>query len=577
MNLKSFLLTLGWVGSFLFLFEGTAIAQITGNLKDADDPAVLTLNLDPLSPREGTDVPTPYRQLFLIFNDGQFYSADVANTVFQQPHGFDGAILGGATAEAVVFSKAIYSDEDGDPPPKIVSGTGPTVAAATPDKTKAVPDTELIAVTLDHPALIPEGRTVVAISVKNSSDDVFTASGAPYNGYLLLFHESKLTVDTVRRLKKRGAGIIEKVELNEVEIDAFIEQSSEVLSLPAPLNLNAFSAADLSGTSSGDRYQALQVFRVSELLPGQEQHFFLPVFNRNVLYDSIPEGWGGTASYAAVLLLEPGNFNFPQLSSAETEEVSKLNLSALLEQGIPLETSGGQTDTLTLGELQPAAYTSATQSVRRSYDPNLIELWACSCPDTSLAGQKLLIKVAFENEGAGATGAVKVRIPLPAAVEVASISDQELFSVAPGIETFDIEKDTAANTLTVTFPKLRLAGMSENKSLAARSGYFSFLAYTRPGTDINTLPPTQACIAFRDENAPADTYNSELCTPPGTITLIDEAGTTAKDLALNCTVCEVEMEGGITVLGMPLWLFLLLLVVVIGAILLAFYSDDWLG
>lgn len=576
MNLKSFLLTLGWVGSFLFLFEGTAIAQITGNLKDADDPAVLTLNLDPLSPREGTDVPTPYRQLFLIFNDGQFYSADVDNTVFQQPHGFDGAILGGATAEAVVFSKAIYSDEDGDPPPKIVSGTGPTVAAATPDKTKAVPDTALIAITPDHPALKPDGRTVLAVSVKNDSNGVVSAA-APYNGYLLLFHESKLTVETARRLKKKGAGVIEKQEFSISETDAFIEQSSEISDLPNALRLDAYDAVDLSGSSSGNAYRALQVFRVTGLQPGQEEHFFLPVFNRNVYYDSIPEGGSGAASYAAVLLLEPGNFSFPQLSAEEAEGVSKLNLSALLEQGIPLATLGDPSGTLTLGELQPAAYTSATQSVRRSYDPNLIELWACSCPDTSLAGQKLLIKVAFENEGAGATGAVKVRIPLPAAVEVASISDQELFSVAPGIETFDIEKDTAANTLTVTFPKLRLAGMSENKSLAARSGYFSFLAYTRPGTDINTLPPTQACIAFRDENAPADTYNSELCTPPGTITLIDEAGTTAKDLALNCTVCEVEMEGGITVLGMPLWLFFLLLVVVIGAILLAFYSDDWLG
>jgi hypothetical protein len=576
MNLKSFLLTLGWVGSFVFLFEGTAIAQITGNLKDADDPAVLTLNLDPLSPREGTDVPTPYRQLFLIFNDGQFYSADVANTVFQQPHGFDGAILGGATAEAVVFSKAIYSDEDGDPPPKIVSGTGPTVAAATPDKTKAVPDTALISITPDHPALTPDGRTVLTVSVKNDSNGVVSAA-APYNGYLLLFHESKLTVETARRLKKRGAGVIEKLEFSISETDAFIEQVSEVSDLPNVLRLDAYDAVDLSGSSSGNAYRALQVFRVSGLQPGQEQHFFLPVFNRNVYYDSIPEGGSGAASYAAVLLLEPGNFSFPQLSAEEAEGVSKLNLSALLEQGIPLATLGDPSGTLTLGELQPAAYTSATQSVRRSYDPNLIELWACSCPDTSLAGQKLLIKVAFENEGAGATGAVKVRIPLPAAVEVASISDQELFSVAPGIETFDIEKDTAANTLTVTFPKLRLAGMSENKSLAARSGYFSFLAYTRPGTDINTLPPTQACIAFRDENAPADTYNSEVCTPPGTVALIDEAESTAKDLALNCTVCEVEMEGGITVLGMPLWLFLLLLVVVIGAILLAFYSDDWLG
>jgi hypothetical protein len=576
MNLKSFLLTLGWVGSFLCLFEGTAIAQITGNLKDADDPAVLTLNLAPLSPLEGTDVPQPYRQLFLIFNDGQFYTADEANTVFQQSHGFDGATLGGATAEAVVFSKAIYSDEDGDPPPKIVSGTGPTVAAATPDKTKAVPDTALIAITPDHPALIPNGRTVLTVSVKNDSNGIVSAA-APYNGYLLLFHESKLTVETARRLKKKGAGVIEKLEFSISETDAFIEQGSEMPDLPNALRLDTYDAVDLSGTSSGNTYRALQVFRVSGLQPGQEQHFFLPVFNRNVYYDSIPEGGFGAASYAAVLLLEPGNFSFPQLSAEEAEGVSKLNLSALLEQGIPLATLGDPSGTLTLGELQPAAYTSAMQSVRRSYDPNLIELWACACPDTSLAGQKLLIKVAFENEGSGATGAVKVRIPLPAAVDVASISDQELFSVAPGIETFDIEKDTAANTLTVTFPKLRLAGTSEHKSLAARSGYFSFLAYTRSGTDIGTLPPTQACIAFRDENAPPDTYNSEVCTPRGTVTLIDEAGIAASDLALSCTICEVKMAGGTTVLGMPLWLFLLLLVVVTGAILLAFYNDDWLG
>ncbi|MEQ8702622.1 MAG: hypothetical protein RIC19_01820 [Phaeodactylibacter sp.] len=574
MNLKSFLSALSWM-AVLVLFSCTAAnAQITGNLKDADAPAVLTLNFDTLSSFEGTDVPAPYRQLFLIFNDGQFYTADVAGTVFQQSHNFDGAILSGNTAEVVVFSKAIYSDEDGDPPPKIVSGAGPTVLAGTPDKSEVVPDTSLIVITPDHPVLIPDGRTVLTVSVRNPSDGVVTAA-APYNGYLLLFHESQLQIKAAERLKK-GSSLIGKTTFSERAIEAFIEQGAEVSDLPDPLKSGFFDAVDLSGTSSGNDFKTLRAFRLSNLQPGEEKHFFLPVLNKNVHYDSIPEGGSGAAHYAAVLLLEPGNFNFPQLSNAAAEGISKLDLANLLEQGVPLSTSGDPSGTLTLGELQPAAYTDTEQKVRRSYDPNVIALWGCPCPDTTLAAQKLLIKVSFENEGAGATRSVKVRVPLPEMVDLASIPD-ELFSATAGIETVELERDSSTNTFIVTFPNLRLAGTAESQSLAARSGYFSFLAYTRPGTAVSDLPGVQACIAFRDENAPPGTYNSEVCTPMGTVTAVDGAQDESMALALSCKTCEVKPQQGITVLGMPLWLFLLLLVIVAGAILLAFYHEDLLG
>lgn len=563
---------MGWAGACLILSTFAASAQISGNLKDADDPAVLTLDLDPLSPLEGNGVPTPYRQLFIIFNDAQFYKDRVEGPAHQRAHGFDGTVLGGNTAEAVVFSKAIYSDEDGDPPPKIISGSGPTVAAASPGKTEAVPDTGLVAITPDHPVLTPDGRTVLTVSVRNPGDTVLSAA-VPYSGYLLLFHESPLIMKAAGRFKK-SSSLPAKTNISGRETRAFIEQTSEVPALPFALRSAVFDAVDLTGTASGDDYKTLRIFRFSGLTPGGEQYFFLPLINKDVHYDSIPEGGSGAARYAAVLLLEPGNFTFPQMSSAETEAIGKLNLSALLEQGVPLVTSGDPSGTLTLGELQPAAYTSIEQSVRRSYDPNLIELWACPCPDTAIAGQKLLIKVAFENEGGGATRAVKVRVPLPASVDVMRVPEA-LFSVAPGIETVELEKDSAANTLTVTFPKLRLAGTAENKNLEARSGYFSFLAYTRPGTDISALPKVQACIGFRDENAPDGTYSSEVCTPPGRVTLTDGQGASA--LALNCKTCDVKVSGGLSVLGMPLWLFLLLIVVVAGAVLLAFYSDDWLG
>lgn len=573
MNLKSFLLTLGWTGLLALLVQPLS-AQITGNLKDADDPAVLTLNLDTLPPLEGIDVPTPYRQLFLIFNDGQFYTSDVVNPVFQQSHGFDGTIIGVSTAEAVVFSKAIYSDEDGDPPPKIVSGAGPTVVAATPDKSKAVPDTALIAVTPDHPVLVPDGRTVLTVSVRNPSDTLVSAA-VPYNGYLLLFHESQLRVEAAHRISK-GNGGIEKATLSEQSVEAFVEQNTEESDLPNPLRSGFFDAVDLTGTASGNGYKTLRIFRVSNLQPGQEKHFFLPVVNKNVHYDSIPEGGSGAASYAAVLLLEPGNFSFPQLSGTETEGINKLALADLLEEGVALSNFGDPSGTLTLGELQPAAYTEAAQRVRRSYDPNTISLWSCSCPDTALAEQKILVKVNFENEGAGATRSVRVRVPLPADVDVSSIPN-ELFSVSTGIETMELERDVSTNTFTVTFPILRLAGKSEGKS-AARSGYFSFTAYTRPGTDISALPATQACIGFRDANAPVGVFNTEVCTPPALVALVDATAGDNLELALDCRECKAEKaDVGLKVLGLPLWLFLLLLLIVTGAILLAFYHEEWLG
>lgn len=74
-----------------------------------------------------------------------------------------------------------------------------------------------------------------------------------------------------------------------------------------------------------------------------------------------------------------------------------------------------------------------------------------------------------------------------------------------------------------------------------------------------------------------DIYNSEVCILWGIVILIDEVGIVVNDLVFSCIVCEVKMVEGIMVLGMLLWLFLLFLVVVIGVILLVFYSDDWLG
>lgn len=572
MNLKPFYFALVWV-NLLALFAQPVAAQITGNLKVADDPAVLTLNLETLPPLEGVDVPSPYRQLFLIFNDGQFYTADAAGEVFQQSHRLDGGILGGSNAEAVVFSKAIYSDEDGDPPPKIVSGAGPT-AAAVPDKSKAVPDTALIAITPDHPVLVPDGRSVLTVSVRNPLDTSLSAA-LPYNGYLLLFHESQLKVEAARKISKSG-GIIDKKAIPEQPAEVYIEQSSEEAALSDLLKAGFFDAVDLTGTAPGADYKTLRVFRLSNLLPGQEKHFFLPVVNTNVHYGSIPEGGSGMSRYTAVLLLEPGNFSFPQLSAPEAEGISKLGLGGLLEQGVTLSVFGDPSGTLTTGELEPAAYTEAAQRVRRSYDPNTISLFSCPCPDTTLADQKVLVKVTFENEGAGATRSVKVRIPLPDAIGVETIAEA-LYSVSAGIETMELERDSMENTLTVDFPNLRLAGTSEGKSYAARSGYFSFLAYTKPGSEISAIPPVQACIAFQDANAPSGTYNSEACTPPGKILAADGAQNDAITMALSCTTCEVPVAGVLTVLGMPLWLFLLLLLIVAGAILLAFYYEDWLG
>ncbi|MBV6654302.1 MAG: hypothetical protein KI786_11125 [Mameliella sp.] len=573
MKLRSFLLTLGWLGLWSLTYT-PASAQISGNLKDADDPAVLTLNLDPLSPFEGENVPEPYRQLFMIFNDGQFYSADVPEAIFQQAHGFDGISLGGNTAEAIVFSKAIYSDEDGDPPPKIVSGNGPTVVAAVPDKVKAIPDTGIIAITPDHPALIPNGRTVITVSAKNPVNSV-TSAAVPVDGYLLVFYESKLTVEKAERLKKKK-NAIEKIVLTEQKLDVYIDQADEVESLANPLPFSFFDAVDLVETAPGNDYNTLRVIRLSALQPGEERHFFLPLLNQDIRYDSIPEGGTGSVGYAAVLLLEPGNFSFPQLTTAEVEGISKLGVAELLGQGIPLATLGDPSGTLTLDELQPAGYTEASQKVRRSYDPNAIELWSCPCPDKSLVEQKLLIKVSFENEGAGATREVRVRVPLPDGISVANLSD-ELFSVMPGVETIDLEKDTLSNVFTVTFPSLRLPGTDEAKSAAERTGYFSFLAYSDTGVDLNTLSPTQACISFRDENAPEGVFNAEICTPPGSITPVGQ--TVAKDLALalDCSICEVQQAAGTATADFPLWLFFLLLVIVVLAVLFAFYSDEWLG
>ncbi len=568
MNLKSILSPLGLLLVLLVLPQAIS-AQIEGELKNVNDSAVLTLNLQELTPAEGRHVPKPYWKLFMVFNDGQFYQSKAVTEVLQQAHGFDNDILQGLPGRASVHAKAIYSNEDGDPPPKIVSGNGPT-GSVSPRKVEALPDSALIVITPDHSALVPDGRTMMVVSAR-APQDTLIPPDFPQRGYLLFFHESPLTIQPAEVGKLSQTESVKEVS-GPRAVRAFLEQIPEDGLLPSPLNPKVFDPVALTGFGFANAYDAMRIIQLDSLRQDEERHYFFPMRNVNTHFDSIPEGGMGTASYAAVLLLEPSNFPLPTPTNYEAEGFSKLGLNALLQEGIELVDNQEVLGTLS-PEVRAVAFTETAQAIRRSYDPNLIDLYACPCPDTADVAQKVLVRVAFENEGAGPTRAVKVRIPLPDAIDVRT-APAELFTVSPGIETVEIEKQVDSNALVVTFPKLRLAGMAEGLGLDARSGYFSFHVFTVPGTDASALPPVQACIAFLDENAPGESYNEEICTAPGTVQLVSPDMAQQSPLALDCTSCEVATSG-LSILGMPLWLFLLLLLIVVLVVLFALYGENW--
>lgn len=568
MNFKSILSPLGLL-LVLLAMPQLAAAQIDGELKNVNDSAVLTLELEELTAAEGRHVPKPYWKLFMVFNDGQFYQSDARTEVLQQSHGFDNDILQNIPGSASVHAKAIYSNEDGDPPPKIVSGNGPT-GSVSPRKVEVLPDSALIVITPDHSALVPDGRTMMIVSAR-APQDTQIPPDFPQRGYLLFFHESPLTIQPAE-VGKLSQGQSEKEVSPPREVRAFLEQIPEDAVLPAPLNPKVYDPVALSGYASANGYDAMRIIQLDSLRQDEEKHFFFPMRNAKTHFDSIPEGGLGTASYAAVLLLEPSNFPLPTPTTYETEGFSKLGLNGLLQEGIELVDNQEVLGTLS-PEVRAVAFTEAAQAIRRSYDPNLIDLYACPCPDTADAAQKVLVRVEFENEGAGPTRAVKVRVPLPDAMDVRT-APAELFTVSPGIETVEIEKQVDSNTLVVNFPKLRLAGTAEGLGMDARSGYFSFHVFTVPGTDASALPPVQACIAFLDEHAPGASYNEEICTAPGTVQLVSPDMAQQSPLALDCTSCEVATSG-LSILGMPLWLFLLLLLIVVLAVLFALYGENW--
>lgn len=63
---------------------------------------------------------------------------------------------------------------------------------------------------------------MLIVFVKNDSNGIVFVV-VLYNGYLLFFYESKFIVEIVRCLKKKGVGVIEKLEFLILEIDVFIE------------------------------------------------------------------------------------------------------------------------------------------------------------------------------------------------------------------------------------------------------------------------------------------------------------------------------------------------------------------
>lgn len=550
----------------LWLLPLTAVdAQLEAKLSASITPAVLDLTLPVLDPLEGVDVPAPYHELFIIFNDGQFYM----DTVGRYEHAFDNILLDESAPAAAVYSKGIYSDQTGDEPPKIASDptSGVPPPSLSPSKMGRVPDTAFITLTPDHPNIVPGRRSIVALSAKNNLPNSPTSG---LTAYLLYFYNSQLEVAGGSVVKKEG-GTLQRETVVPKKANVFVTQNLEDAPLPL-LNRNAFDVLSMDGKTAGDRFKSLKVFALPSFTPGQELHYFLPLDNEELHLGQIPEGGQGSVDYAAVLLLQrDGNFTPPPLSNEASEQISKLGIEGLLEEGLPLSTFGDPSDTIgQQSGLLVAAYTEVQQRVRPSYDPNQISLWGCECPADADAAQKVLCKVEFENEGMGATGAVAVRVPLPDGFDVSTVPDS-LFTLSAGIATVTLERDLTANELRVVFPKLRLAGTAEGASFAARSGYFSFYIYTKPGTDLADLLPVQACIAFQDEGAAAGSFGSEVCTPASKVQLLSNADSKERsELGFTCNDCQED--SGFSVLGMPFWLFLLLLVIVLLVIMFALYG-----
>lgn len=565
---QSFLLLMALLSPFLL---GAQQAKI-GYLKPSDlnppvtgDSSVVRVQgLPAMQALQGVNVPSPSYSYLWIFDDGNFLNEGVDSTV----HHYYSAANGIQDHFPMAYITGLYGG--GNPPPKMAVPTSPIKpppAALQPaTKTSAVKQGALINLQKNHQNLVPNDTTVWILSVKNP------LQGISLSGQVYLFYDGIIEVarDTLTYVPASLNG--------QSQYGAFTLETTHVFKneiLAPALKMDSIPVSRLR-----NQYHKAAFWSYSNLAPGEERHFFVRMKNDPNLLGKFPEEQLGRVKFMAVMTsFENDNAIDIQLSGDEGKLAERIGLNELFGQQsqfiqdilAPLINTGGASNLVFGNKIIDLMVT--TSALAAAHDPNALEILACNCPAQADAGQELLFKVKFSNDGNAPATKVNIQIKLPSQIDANQVGAQ-LSSIYPDISNSNITRRMLSGNIIEW--ELNNVFFQSSKTLGedhpATYGQIVFKALTQKGTDINAIPGMQACISFNG--------GSQVCTALAAPRPQVEAGSTDGQILSCKDDCKIRTGNGggfdwcKIVLGLPLWLLLLLLLILLVGVIWLIYRRN---
>ncbi len=500
-----------------------------------DEPPVLKKLSHP-------DAREPYHEYLWIFGDGTFLNRDT-NAAVSHAYGSN------AVDEPVVvaYVTPVYSGGE-EPPLRALPGDEfilkPSSRLPQPvGPTPMVDSASYLRLERNHPLLVPGDTTVWIYSLKYPQE-LAGSNAYPIGGNLFFFYDGPVTLKT----ELSDGSFASEVDLADPfehvrTVNIYSDSES------SPIHDHSINMEVDPGLALSGRFRNVSIFRFSNLEPGEERHLFIEMKNDESLADvlgdttllkkgeSVPDP---VVEFLAVMTV--GDISNPiNLSEEDEALLGELSFSRFIDL---LNSPDSDNDDVqlfqTTGNIAPNVVDAflGTAMVSTAHDPNYLKAQACECPADGEAGQMVVVKVHFENEGSAFASKAYIRVGLPSYIDGQRLPDTLLRSFPPNqednpLDTIRIERENDT-TMLITMEGFLFETIKNDPDAFSE---VVFTLFTRPDVASTDFEPLQACVAF---GAPDGV---QACTTPVLPTLLDP-GARGEGSVLQCAACNPPPPDG---------------------------------
>lgn len=534
----------------------------------------------PLLPMNGINAEAPYYRFLWIFGDGNFRFITDSTAVNHRYNVLPSESP--KSHDVFLFKNALYGG--GKPPPKRSSTQVSTQHDANFDTIPYEPTTVVQPNALLHlqkhmEPMLPSDTSLWILSIKNPD----TLSRRSLNGQVYLFYDGLITQNKLFQVEyKSGQQVAYPAKSPGSSTNNYAEfQYDTTLNYTNEIQDITFQTADIPVNTLQSQYKKAMFWNFSNLGPGEEKHIFVQLTNDSLLLDKFNLKRKGETKLMAMMAIygddnnQGEGFDF-NLTDEDAKRRNELQLDSIF---LTANIAGGDDswfgNALLQGGLDQSFFAANTvvdimevnSRLSGSYDPNYMQVDACSCPPNTDGAQKMIATIHFENDGQAATRNIFISVEIPAEIQLNSVFDS-LLRLHPPLDPASagqviMEMDESTRTVTWKLLNFQIESVPElGAGHPATFGEITFTMLTETGIAVSSIPEIQACIRFDEED------NDPICTLPVKTTLLTQADVSTTESAdlLQCENCDCPpFDFWQWLLSLPWWLALL---VILGIILL---------